>query len=89
MEKKVLYIFDECAKEEGYLKDEFAFFSPFDSFFEDEFSKFFSTPKPPLMTDQFTGDAEEVILESENITKELGKDEIKTEHLLLAIFKEK
>lgn len=27
------------------------------------------------MTDQFTQEAEEVILESENITKELGEDE--------------
>lgn len=31
------------------------------------------------MTDQFTQEAEEVILESENIAKELGEDEIKTE----------
>lgn len=85
--KKVLHICDECAREEGYLKDEFSFFSPFDSFFEDEFSKFFSTPIPPLITDHFTGEAEEVILESENITKELGEDEIKTEHLLLAILR--
>jgi len=86
-EKKVLHICRECAKREGYLKDEFSFFSPFDSFFEDEFSKFFSTPEPTLVTDQFSGEAEEVILESENIAKELGEDEIKTEHLLLALLR--
>ncbi|MGB9749278.1 MAG: AAA family ATPase [Caldisericia bacterium] len=85
--KKVLHICRECAKKEGYLKDEFSFFSPFDSFFEDEFSKFFSTPEPTLVTDQFSGEAEEVILESENIAKELGEDEIKTEHLLLALLR--
>ncbi len=85
--KKVLHICRECAKKEGYLKDEFFFFSPFDSFFEDEFSKFFSTPEPTLVTDQFSGEAEEVILESENIAKELGEDEIKTEHLLLALLR--
>ena len=85
--KRVLHICKECAREYGYLKDEFSFFSPFDSFFEDEFSKFFSTPEPTLVTDQFTGEAEEVILESENIAKELGDDEIKTEHLLLALLR--
>ena len=85
--KRVLHICKECAREYGYLKDEFSFFSPFDSFFEDEFSKFFSTPEPTLVTDQFTGEAEEVILESENIAKELGEDEIKTEHLLLALLR--
>ncbi|MBP7139665.1 MAG: AAA family ATPase [Caldisericia bacterium] len=40
-----------------------------------------------MLTDQFTGEAEEVILESENIAKELGEDEIKTEHLLLALLR--
>lgn len=85
--KRVLHICKECAREHGYLKDEFSFFSPFDSFFEDEFSKFFSTPEPTLVTDQFTGEAEEVILESENIAKELGEDEIRTEHLLLALLR--
>jgi len=49
--------------------------------------KIFSTPEPTILTDQFTGEAEEVILESENIAKELGEDEIKTEHLLLALLR--
>jgi len=86
-EKKVLHVCKNCAIEQGYLKDQFSLFSPFDSFFQDEFSKFFSTPEPTILTDQFTGEAEEVILESENIAKELGEDEIKTEHLLLALLR--
>jgi len=86
-EKRVLHVCKNCAIEQGYLKDQFSLFSPFDSFFRDEFSKFFSTPEPSILTDQFTGEAEEVILESENIAKELGDDEIKTEHLLLALLR--
>ena len=86
-EKKVLHVCKNCAIEQGYLNDQFSLFSPFDSFFQDEFSKFFSTPEPTILTDQFTGEAEEVILESENIAKELGEDEIKTEHLLLALLR--
>ncbi|HOC52235.1 MAG TPA: AAA family ATPase [Caldisericia bacterium] len=86
-EKKVLHVCKNCAIEQGYLKDQFSLFSPFDSFFQDEFSKFFSTPEPTILTDQITGEAEEVILESENIAKELGEDEIKTEHLLLALLR--
>lgn len=86
-EKRVIHICEECAREHGYIKDEFSFFSPFDSFFEDEFSKFFSAPKESTITYEFTGEAEEVILESQNIATELGEDEIKTEHLLLALLR--
>lgn len=86
-EKRVIHICEECAREHGYVKDEFSFFSPFDSFFEDEFSKFFSAPKESTITYEFTGEAEEVILESQNIATELGEDEIKTEHLLLALLR--
>jgi len=86
-EKKVIHICEECAREYGYIKDEFSFFSPFDSFFEDEFSKFFSAPRESAITYEFTGEAEEVILESQNIATELGEDEIKTEHLLLALLR--
>lgn len=86
-EKRVIHICEECAREHGYVKDEFSFFSPFDSFFEDEFSKFFYAPKESTITYEFTGEAEEVILESQNIATELGEDEIKTEHLLLALLR--
>ncbi len=86
-EKRVIHICEECAREHGYLKDEFSFFSPFDSFFEDEFSKFFSAPKESAITYEFTGEAEEVILEAQNIAIELGEDDIKTEHLLLALLR--
>ncbi|MCX8094877.1 MAG: AAA family ATPase [Caldisericia bacterium] len=86
-EKRVIHICEECAREHGYVKDEISFFSPFDSFFEDEFSKFFSVPKESAVTYEFTGEAEEVILESQNIATELGEEEIKTEHLLLALLR--
>jgi ATP-dependent Clp protease ATP-binding subunit ClpC len=86
-EKRVIHICEECAREHGYLRDEFSFLSPFDSFFEDEFSKFFSYPKESTITYEFTGEAEEVILEAQNIAIELGEDEIKTEHLLLALLR--
>jgi ATP-dependent Clp protease ATP-binding subunit ClpC len=86
-EKRVIHICEECAREHGYLRDEFSFLSPFDSFFEDEFSKFFSAPKESTITYEFTGEAEEVILEAQNIAIELGDEEIKTEHLLLSLLR--
>lgn len=86
-EKRVLHICEDCGRKYGYIRDELSFFSPFDSLFRDEFSKFFSTPEPTIVTNQFTGEAEEVILEAQNIAKELGEDEIKTEHLLLALLR--
>lgn len=86
-EKKVLHICDVCAREYGYIKDSFSLFSPFEDFFQDEFAKFFSSPEPTPRYDLFSGEAEESILEAERIAKELGDDEIKTEHLLLALLR--
>ncbi len=85
--KHVYHVCNECAVKNGLIDEDFSFFSPFDSFFEDEFSKLFSAPQQNVITFQFTGEAEEVILEAERIAKELGEEEIKTEHLLLSILR--